>query len=185
MISIEHLRAAAVLLLLQFASLVANAQCQTLPRQFIGAELGGARSYATGLTVRTVPFGPASNRAGIDMVSGSGSSVPNQNANVHWYKDEIIAVHLSWRPRTPAELTTTKDRLLRLSGVPPSASLGIGEPIALRCSGGIVGTIALAEIVPGGTAPNDPVLSLNLTHPKQATMMQELRGKDTRMPGPP
>lgn len=105
------------------------------------------------------------------MVSGLRSSLPNQSANDHWYRDEIIAVHLSWRPRTPAELSTTKDRLLRLSGVPPSARLGIGEPIILRCLGGIVGTIALAEIVLGGTAPNEPLLSLNLTHPKQATMM--------------
>ncbi len=164
---------------------VAGAQCENLPKQFIGAELGGARGYASGLTVRTVPFGPASNRAGIDTVSAATTSMQAQNANVHWYKDEIVAVYLTWRPRSAADLSEMKTLLLKLPGVPKAAELGLGSVLELRCAGGVIGRITFSEIVHGGSTPSQPILGLTLTHPKLATLQRELRGKDARLPGPP
>jgi len=182
---IKHISVAALLTVLHSAPLLANTRCEDFSRQFIGAELGGPRSYANGLIVNTVPFGPASNRAGIDMVS-SPQSAPPANANVHWYKDEIIAVHITWRPRTEAELSAVLERLLRLPGVPPSTKLRPGDRLTLPCARGVDATALFNQVDPGGGDPKQALLGLSITNSaKQISMQNELRGKDTRMPGPP
>ena len=162
----------------------AFAQCEGIARALTGLEPGGVKTYPKSLKLEnTVNAGPASNRAGIDTLYGSTSGLPNQSVNVHWYKDRVVAMFITWRPTGPDEFDVIKNRLLSLTGVPRFPGPLEGA-VRVTCSGGINAHLSQSKIVRGGSVPDQPIIDLALVHPSQAAMDEELKGKDTKMRGP-
>jgi hypothetical protein len=152
----------------------AFAQCERASKALIAADLGGQRTYANGAKlVRATSFGPT---AGIDIVDGSAMGLPNQLAKVHWYKDRVAAVYLTWEPQTSSEAQQTIARLTELTRASRAPTLE-GRSIELTCAGGVVGSLSMAKIV---RAQDQQLIQLSLTHPYHDQMREAMRAQPAR-----
>jgi hypothetical protein len=139
----------------------ADAQCEHLARQLIGADLGGPRIYAPTVTPTIgMPTNPAV-AAGVDALVGTGPGLPNETAQVHWYRDHIVAIVLKWEPKTDSELKPSIAKLAALTDTPRLFEINQG-PLTIPCGSEIEATITRSPMAKGGTVMDRPPLQLSL-----------------------